>query len=192
MPHEIHDPRPKFECVSCHTRFWVPYPECVGQTEIIAFPITWLQQGETTAEQKEAPAPLGLPSQSELKKLWDKVIAHYSDQESHNEFLRMAQMTGELLFASQQYQKMLQLNGDDDIARQMLERVVALTTVPGPRTNINIWYSLRHQLGISGLLILASVVMMLAGWLLPLLRNLVGVGAALFFLMLTIRIYLRR
>ena len=31
---DIRETRPRFQCASCHERFWIPYPECLGQHEV--------------------------------------------------------------------------------------------------------------------------------------------------------------
>lgn len=36
---EITESRPQFACNKCQTQFWLPYPEALGQPEILGFPI---------------------------------------------------------------------------------------------------------------------------------------------------------
>jgi hypothetical protein len=31
---DIRETRPRFQCASCHERFWIPYPESLGQEEV--------------------------------------------------------------------------------------------------------------------------------------------------------------
>lgn len=40
---EIHETKPKFECHQCKTRFWLAYPECLEQPEVMGFPVEWLE-----------------------------------------------------------------------------------------------------------------------------------------------------
>lgn len=46
--HGIVENRPRFECSSCTTQFWVPFPECLEQEELLGFPVSWL---DTTPEE---------------------------------------------------------------------------------------------------------------------------------------------
>ena len=53
---EITEQKPKFACNSCQTKFWLAYPECLTQGEIIGFPLKWIKEPETSvnaAAQKE-------------------------------------------------------------------------------------------------------------------------------------------
>lgn len=40
---DIHETRPRFECVSCHERFWISYPECLGAEEVTGLRIDQLE-----------------------------------------------------------------------------------------------------------------------------------------------------
>lgn len=40
---EIQETKPKFECQQCNTRFWLAYPECLEQPEVMGFPVEWLE-----------------------------------------------------------------------------------------------------------------------------------------------------
>lgn len=40
---DIRETRPRFECASCHERFWIQYPECLGQEEVMGLRIDQLE-----------------------------------------------------------------------------------------------------------------------------------------------------
>lgn len=40
---EIYETKPKFECQQCKARFWLAYPECLEQPEVMGFPVEWLE-----------------------------------------------------------------------------------------------------------------------------------------------------
>lgn len=40
---DIHETRPRFECVSCHERFWISYPECFASEEVTGLRIDQLE-----------------------------------------------------------------------------------------------------------------------------------------------------
>ena len=50
---EINEPKPKFECLDCKQRFWLPYPEALEQASgLIGFPLEWIEE---KSEQEMAP-----------------------------------------------------------------------------------------------------------------------------------------
>jgi hypothetical protein len=58
---DIRETRPRFECASCHERFWIPYPECVSLGEIIGSRIDHWESRAPIPETKadgEAIAPM--------------------------------------------------------------------------------------------------------------------------------------
>lgn len=225
---EIKESRPKFECMSCKTRFWVPFPECCEQKEIIAFPLTWLPTEPNNAPNKEAESfsecpkcgasyrkgdpdcskcgvifekyqksqlktEFNLSAPSPLREQWEQVMRQYDNLEAHQRFIRECQIKEELGFASQQYKKMLSIDADDDIASQMLAKIVALTQAPvNFMTAKELKTKLAKRFSISGVMIAASLILMFLGYVFPLLRNIVGVGAAMFFFTLALRFYFRK
>ncbi len=238
----ISEPRPKFECMSCKTHFWVPFPECLEQKEIIAFPLQWLDpnfqkdQKENNAPSKEAakpiledcpkctrpyakglsecpscgvifakysePLPLEVSAQAykaapssvggpqRLKNIWDKITANYEDTLLHDEFLKEGHREGALAYASQQYRRMLSIDPDDELARKMIQKITALSQAPMEMVrSVPIKHILMERLGFSGFMMILSLLMMGIGYMVPILRNIVGAGAALFFFALAVRIY---
>ncbi len=50
---EIKEAKPRFQCVSCEQRFWVPFPEALEQAAgLIGFPLEWI---ETSTPQAQMP-----------------------------------------------------------------------------------------------------------------------------------------
>lgn len=51
---EIRETKPKFECVSCQQRFWVPFPEVMNQSEaMMGFPMEWLSPKDAAKVAKQ-------------------------------------------------------------------------------------------------------------------------------------------
>jgi predicted nucleic acid-binding Zn-ribbon protein len=49
---EIHEARPRFQCVDCQTQFWISFSEAIASgEEIMGFPLDWL--GESSARDKK-------------------------------------------------------------------------------------------------------------------------------------------
>ncbi len=55
---DIREPRPRFECLSCQTQFWIPFDENWAAEEILGFPLEWMQeessQGHSTQDGLES------------------------------------------------------------------------------------------------------------------------------------------
>jgi hypothetical protein len=35
--------RPRFACTACSSQFWIPFPDCLAQDELLGFPVSWLE-----------------------------------------------------------------------------------------------------------------------------------------------------
>ena len=93
-------------------------------------------------------------------------------------------------FAAAQYSNMLKLMPSDETTRKRIGEVQALAAImiPDPR---------RAKIGgdpsrLWQIPLMASVLMMIVGIFIPVFRNMVGVGAAFFFLALAFQIQFRR
>lgn len=239
---EIHQQKPQFECSKCQTRFWFPFPESVGQGELMGFPVEWLQ---TKVESEVAAQPELVPAQSvpvpqkekiaekalahrfhcprceaqysagdpecpkcgvvfaklemlegersvyaspALRRLWHLVMDNYSSEETHQRFLKSAQKEKNLVYASQQYGRLLKAHSGDETALKMQKEIVAMTQA---EANMEI----RRQGGLSGRKLLPSVttvsllaggVLIGVGFLIPTMRNLIGLGVATVFFTLAV------
>ena len=47
--HGITQRRPKFQCQSCKMKFWVAYPESLGEGEILGYPLDWIEPNNSTS-----------------------------------------------------------------------------------------------------------------------------------------------
>lgn len=57
---EVHEPRPRFSCMSCETHFWVPFPEALEATDVmLGFPTSWDRPEVLVDNVIEAPANRG-------------------------------------------------------------------------------------------------------------------------------------
>lgn len=57
-PLEIRESRPQFDCVTCKSRFWISYPECLeAQDGVIGFPVEWLDNNDAPQEPLVEEAP---------------------------------------------------------------------------------------------------------------------------------------
>lgn len=63
-PEEIKSTKPKFQCLQCKTKFWLAYPESLGQDEIIG--IRWTKIHETTFVSPNATDHEGVAESTEI------------------------------------------------------------------------------------------------------------------------------
>lgn len=132
-----------------------------------------------------------ISSTESLKTSWNAVMDNYEHDNFHQEFIDLCLAEKKIDFAAQKYSKILMAYPGDRVAQQMLERIenLAMATFGSP---LDIekppskkrfrWTFLLMSLGLS---------MVLIGYFIPQLRNMVGVGVALMFLTAAVRFYFR-
>jgi hypothetical protein len=134
-----------------------------------------------------------VPHSDGLATAWKKVVADYATDATHAEFLRLCQREQNLAFAAGQYGQMQKLMPSDETTRKRISEVQALASVMVPRSS----RARGAKLGgdpsrLWQIPLMASVLMMIVGVFVPVFRNMVGVGAAFFFLALAFQIQFRR
>jgi Zn finger protein HypA/HybF involved in hydrogenase expression len=216
---DIRETRPRFQCASCHERFWISYPECLGQNEVVGLrldqleiklktPITEEEKAEASASNcpkchkplietmEDCPHCGVIPAKymslktasriqgsERLGILWKKIIDNYESETLHQEFIRVSTMENNLAYAGTQYAQLLKLIPHEERALRMIKEIEALVAIPISPTN-----KLRIQPAkqktprwVQGVLLVGTL-LVIAGIVSPMLRNLVGVGAVLLFI----------
>lgn len=187
---DIKEARPRFECVQCHSRFWLSLPDMDLGNELAGIP---MQVKETPSSPRPVMAKgIVAPTHSSgLAIAWQKVVADFADDRAHDDFIRTAMRERNLAFAGFQYGQMLKLMPSDETTRKRVGEIQALggqLMPPRPEERPPRMFSRRLlQLPLA----LASV-MIVMGLLIPFFRNLVGVGAALLFLAIALQWQFRR
>ncbi len=247
---DIREPRPRFECLSCKTQFWIPFDESLDSQEILGFPLAWLEENEEKAQagtekqldqkppQEQVSAEFHCPkcespyavgetecrqcglifakfdwvnsqgtadhlASAELKFLWHQAKMDYEDKSAHQKFLAACQKEDNLVYAAAQYGRILEAEPGDPMAQSMSQAVQALTSFPLEREGLlgrasGAKASAARPRGswpwprLSSWIILVSSMLIVVGYFLPALRNMVGVGAALIFLSIALRMYFPR
>lgn len=64
-----------------------------------------------------------------LEEQWEELLLDYENNEKHEKFIADALKENNLPFASHQYKKMSDLNGADEIAKKMIERIIQVATL---------------------------------------------------------------
>ncbi|MBT4760608.1 MAG: hypothetical protein HOO06_02825 [Bdellovibrionaceae bacterium] len=137
-----------------------------------------------------------------LMESWQAVMDDYENEQVHTSFLNKCQKIRQLQYASKKYSSILNVYGGDERALNMKKQVVALAqtdaglTRPQKVETKGIAFKPRkRKTGIFAKLLLSLVgvgmVLFFAGQFFPELRNLMGLGASLIFISLTLLIYTR-
>ncbi len=123
-----------------------------------------------------------------LSHLWKTVLEDFESLDKHNSFIGQCEREKRLDYALYKYSKILDSCPQDEVSRQKKDEVWArFNATPVARhTTTSGWVA---RVGWSGWLILFALGLILAGYWLPAGRNLVGLGAALTFLAVTLRFY---
>jgi phage FluMu protein Com len=218
---DVKESKPRFECIQCHDRFWLSLPDMDIHNEMTGIPLN-VKDSPVKSRKVESPCPKcfkiinsgtaecphcgvviaklkelsfqedQMPRSETLEQMWKKVIANYGDESVHTDFLRLAQRESNLPFAALQYGQMQKLMPGDETTDRRVNEVRALGSVLMPEPD-----RLAPPIGATTnrfwqLPLIASVILIGVGLFVPMLRQIVGVGAALLFLALALQIQFRR
>lgn len=128
-----------------------------------------------------------LPAHSPtLAALWKRVLNQYSDEQVHQEFLRACQRERNLAYAGAQYAQMLKLMPADEMTIRRVSEVQALGSVMVPPID-SARKAGKNFPRLWQVPLMAAALVMAVGLVLPVFRNMVGVGAAFLFLAFAFR-----
>jgi hypothetical protein len=123
-----------------------------------------------------------------LESLWKALIAAYDIPQRHDEFIRACHVDGNLPYAGAMYSQMIKLMPTDEISLKRLEQVKAYATVSLPMERERRARSVfRMYTRLWQIPLLAGVICIGFGMMLPAFRNIAGVGAAFLFLAVALR-----
>lgn len=134
-------------------------------------------------------------AESEIQTLWTNVLEAYDQILLHQEFVDACTKSKNLEFASKKYRQVLEANPTDDIAKSMQKQITALTTViQGAQIADQLPKSAQKspKLNITLIILFLSGLVIGTGYLINPLRNLMGVGVAMIFLTLALRVYFKK
>lgn len=221
--HDIQEAKPRFECVQCHSRFWLSLPDMDLTNELIGLPLQVKEVPKPLKIEKKETEPCpkcfkpnainasecahcgvminkakagldfldSIPARSgTLEGAWRKVMADYSEDQSHNDFIRTAQAERNLPYAAAQYGQMQKLMPTDEITKRRIHEVQALASTmlpPRGEKKAKRMYPRLWQIPLLG-----ATILIIVGMYLPMFRQIVGVGAAFLFLGIAMQLQLRR
>lgn len=157
-------------------------------------------------------SPRGLKERSysaskEVKDLWEKTIDNYENLEVHRQFLIRAQAEEALPYARYKYENILELAPDDSIARSFIKEAEALIAaqmnskissyknkplgIVGPFMGAFLETLKLPRIRLSSVIIFLCAMVIITGFSIPGMQNLVGIGSSLLFLTLALRFYFK-
>ncbi|RME16746.1 MAG: hypothetical protein D6797_03910 [Bdellovibrio sp.] len=134
------------------------------------------------------------PSASlELKKLWQSLLEDYNNEQRHEAFLEQALRENALEFAAYKYRGILDSCGEDTLAKKFLNQIEALTLVRPEMQNLYKKPSRkpRRFFTWTSLIIALSTFLVVFGYWVPQMRNLMGLGASILFITLALKYYFK-
>ena len=239
---DIKESRPKFQCKSCESRFWLPFPEALNRSEQIGFPVSWLgvkaedsqHQDKLIAADEQLDRPFektcpnckkrhaidlkecphcgviakkaedfekfkidGVQSTAKMRELWKNIHDNFENEDGHLEFLMEAERERCLEYASVKYSEIEEAMGPDPIVEKMKSRISALKGQVGvvrPRVESRVKKTVKPKrtwIRFSNFILLVAVVVCGVGMSIPGGQNMVGVGAAIAFFSLALRMLQR-
>lgn len=192
---------PYFDCQVCETRFKLGSERLAGEivgTERVSLEVTKdLKECPKCGQMNAASAAecssclvifnrLRLstakkPNPSSLDIQWGQLVNKFSDVGMHTRFLRHCTETGELSWALQKYRELDTLSGGDATCASMIDRILVLQSdlkeSRSQRLKRVSWIRIGYWIFLG-----LGFVCMLAGFLSPNLKNLTGLGIAIWAL----------
>ena len=139
---------------------------------------------------EEASRPSHVSNQK-LNTAWDQVMEDYSNMQGHDDFVAACQSQQQLDFAAYKYRKILNAYSGDEVANKMIKKIeniaLASSGLAQHRRRGHSPFRFRWTTIMVGL----GIVLMAMGYGIEQLRNLIGVGVALIFLSLALRVTFR-
>lgn len=128
----------------------------------------------------------------EVLQAWDAIADHYEDKLGHQDFLAVCKRNNCLDFAAHKYALILGVDSGDEIANQMQKQIKAISIVEaGLPLEKNKEEKVTTRFRWTFITMGLGIAMIAIGYFVPQFRNMVGVGVALTFLTLGLRVYFK-
>ncbi len=133
---------------------------------------------------------IALGGNRELSAMWDKILEDYDDRIRHDKFLNACRDGNALNYSSKKYSQILVAAPQDDIARAMRNRIVAMISVRAESSRLPIRLGFRIP-KINSMALFGGSVLFFWGLAMPQLKNIMEIGLSLVLLAIGVRIALR-
>lgn len=143
------------------------------------------EDGETPTEEME------LGGTRELAALWGKVLEDYEDRIRHDRFVNACRDSDALSYAAKKYAQVLVSAPQDDVARLMRNRIVALVSAKAESSKLPFRLGFRIP-KFNSMALFCGSVMFFWGLIMPQLKNIMEIGLSVVLLSIGVRLALRQ
>lgn len=157
-----------FNCPRCQAPYTTGDAEC-PKCGVVFAKLDFLENGKAVV------------ASSALRKSWHQVMDQYDSVEAHRRFVQACQKENNLPYASHQYRKLLEAHSGDEMALKMQKEIKAIGEVIHAATPASRRSARRFFPRLTTLVMLMGGVLVGLGMMLPVARNLVGLGVAVVF-----------
>lgn len=178
----------EMKCPKCGTKNAISAAECKVCGIVFAKAKALFRQEKP--ENEGITGEISLAGRRELAELWENVMADYEDLDRHDRFVRACYEAGCLPYASHKYAQILSATPNEEIAKAMRKRIVALASHKfegRPKSGFKM-----PMPGLNSLVLILGATVMAIGFLLPGFKNLTGLGLSAVLLAIGMRIFIRR
>ena len=144
----------------------------------------------TLASEAQLEEELALGGTRELAALWDKALEDYEDRIRHDRFLNACRDANALSYAAKKYSQILVAAPQDDIARMMRNKVVALVASQAESSKLPINLAFRIP-KLNSMALFGGSLLFFWGLAMPQLNNIMEIGLSLVLLSIGVRVALR-
>ncbi|MCB0377676.1 MAG: hypothetical protein KDD33_04225 [Bdellovibrionales bacterium] len=191
---EVNSPETPAPCPACGKEMLIGHKECYS-CGVIVERFNSIQHERGVKEKVGGIDHLTLEHIKQLEHQWKKLVVNYHDQKAHEEFLGYCFKRQALPYAVHCYSRMMDIDGDDDIASMMRRRAFTMisapiegTATPEKKSIVDSRFPFLKWVNWIG--IFFSSFCMVSGMMIPQARNLIGLGAS--FLVIFIALYIFR
>ncbi len=133
---------------------------------------------------------MALGGTRELAALWDKLMEDYEDRVRHDRFVNACRDAKALSYAAKKYSQILVSAPQDEVARLMRNRIVALVSAQAEISRIPIRLDFRIP-SMNTMALAMGSILFFWGLMMPQLKNIMEIGLSMVLLSIGVRLALR-
>lgn len=184
------NPLASLDCVRCGVIFDKYFDRTTDKNLIRSVGTTVGSAGSYLDEDLRLQDELALGGSRELASLWDLVLSDYEDRIRHERFLNACRDAKALSYASKKYGQILIATPQDEIARLMRNKIVALISLQAERSRLPIQMGFKVP-KMNTMVLFLGAFLLVAGALLPQVNSLKEIGISAILLSIGVQWALR-
>ncbi|MBX7231527.1 MAG: hypothetical protein K1X29_05525 [Bdellovibrionales bacterium] len=170
----------KFHCPRCQALYHSGDKEC-PKCGVVFAKLNFLENHQSW-----------VPASSHLRQQWQAVLGKYEDLDSHRRFVGLCHKENNLVYASQQYRRLLEAHSGDEIALQMQKEIEALNLAVSSLLKPRTQWAKKIFPRLSTLVMICGGILIGIGFMVPAARNLIGLGVAIIFFVVTLEWFFQK